>query len=83
MVNGDLKGVIEWLSQIECDCSIPKSVRIRIKTAMESLNDEEKILGIRIDKSLEELENIADDPNLPDYTRMQIWRAVSLLESRE
>jgi len=36
---------------------------------------------IRIDKSLQGLDEISDDPNLSSYTRMQIWNVVSVLES--
>jgi len=82
MVDNDLQGVIDWLSQIESDSSIPKSIRMKVKSAMDSLANEDNVINLRVDKSLEELENIADDPNITDFTRMQIWRAVSLLESR-
>ncbi len=77
-----LHDIIEWLNNIETDVSVPKNVRIRIKTAIEILTSEnETNINIRIDKSLEQLGYIADDPNLPQYTRMQIWNVVSKLES--
>ena len=78
-----LQIAMDGLTQIESDDNLPKSVKIKVKSAMDSLNNKEKVLNLRIDRSLEELESIADDPNLPDYTRMQIWSIVSLLESRE
>ena len=78
-----LQVAMDGLTQIEGDDNLPKSVKIKVKSAMDSLNNKEKVLNLRIDRSLEELESIADDPNLPDYTRMQIWSIVSLLESRE
>ena len=74
---------MDGLTQIEGDDNLSKSIKIKVKSAMDSLNNKEKVLNLRIDRSLEELESIADDPNLPDYTRMQIWSIVSLLESRE
>jgi len=78
-----LQVAMDGLTQIEGDDNLSKSIKIKVKSAMDSLNNKEKVLNLRIDRSLEELESIADDPNLPDYTRMQIWSIVSLLESRE
>jgi len=83
MIENDLTGVIDGLSQIEKEESIPKNVKIKIKSAMESLNDKERVLSLRISKSLQDLEDASDDPNLPDYIRSQIWSMVSLLESKE
>ena len=78
-----LQVAMDGLTQIEGDDNLSKSIKIKVKSAMDSLNNKEKVLNLRIDRSLEELESIADDPNLPDYTRMQIWSIVILLESRE
>ena len=83
MIENDLTGVIDGLSQIEKEESIPKNVKIKIKSAMESLNDKERVLSLRISKSLQDLEDASDDPNLPDYIRSQIWSMVSILESKE
>jgi len=78
-----LQIAMDGLTQIESDDNLPKSVKIKVKSARDYLNNKDNVLNLRIDKSLEELESIVDDPNLPDYTRMQIWRVVSLLESRD
>ncbi|MBI5391383.1 UPF0147 family protein [Candidatus Woesearchaeota archaeon] len=78
----NLPGIMEGLSAIEKDNTVPKNVRIRIKTAMELLGKEDKKWNIRIDQSLEALGEVADDPNLPPYARMQIWSVVSQLESK-
>ena len=75
--------VLEGLSAIESDTTIPKNVRAKVKNAMVILNDEqEKNLAIRIDRSLQELGDVAEDPNIPPHTRMQIWSVVSRLESK-
>ena len=31
------------------------------------------------DKALQELDEISDDPNIPSFTRTQIWNIVSIL----
>ncbi len=78
-----LKEVMDDLLLIDQDLSVPKNVRVRIKKAISILsNDEEKNINIKIDRSLQELGDVAEDPNLPQYTRMQIWSVVSQLESK-
>ncbi|MEK6934802.1 MAG: UPF0147 family protein [Nanoarchaeota archaeon] len=75
-------GVIEGLSQIESDVSVPKNVKFRVKNAMIALEDNGKQLDIKIDKALEELSDVDNDPNLPAYIRTQIWNIVSVLECK-
>ena len=73
--------VVALLNQIEDDFTVPKNIRSKIKIMIKFLNEEECDLALKIDKSLQELDEISDDPNVPSYTRTQIWSVVSLLES--
>lgn len=75
------KEVIFTLSQIERDATIPKNVRDKIRSSMLALQANDKSIEVKINCSLQELEEVADDPNVPTYTRTQIWHVVSLLES--
>ena len=68
------------LHQIETDCTMPKHTRSRVKEAINHLNGE-KDLGLKIDKITQHLDEIANDPNLPNYARTQIWNMISVLES--
>ncbi len=77
-----LQVIVEDLSSIEKDMSIPKNVRQRVKIAIDLLSVEDKNISLRIDKSIQELGDVADDPNVPTYTKMQIWSVVSQLESK-
>ncbi len=82
-LNVNMNEIIGWLASIESDLSVPKNVRLKIKTAMDILKDEqEKNIDLKIDRSLQELSNVVDDPNVPQHTRMQIWNVVSQLENR-
>ena len=76
-----MRNVVEILNQIEEDFSVPKNIRVKIRCLVTSLNEQDKSIGIRIDRSLQELDEISDDPNLSSFTRMQIWNVVSVLES--
>jgi len=72
--------IVEVLSQIEGDTSVPKNIRTRIGNAIIALNEKETTIAVKIDRSLQELDSLDEDPNIPAYTRTQIWNVVSLLE---
>lgn len=74
---------VELLIQIEQDLSVPKNVRVKVKNAMTALQEESLEQALKINKSLQELDDIADDPNIPSFTRTQIWNVVSLLETQK
>lgn len=76
----DLQGVIDGLTSIEQDNSVPRNIRAKIRNAINILS-ESKDISLKIDKSLDELGEVADDPTVPSYTRMQIWSVVSMLET--
>lgn len=82
-MNELLGQIVEDLCCIEEDNSVPKNVRIKIKKAIEILSTEESNLSLVISRSLEQLNEVADDANVPQYTRMQIWSIVSQLESKD
>lgn len=77
-----VQDIIGLLAQIEQDFTVPKNIRVRVKGAMDILSDpNKKVMAVKASKALEELDVIADDTNLPAYTRTQVWHIVSLLES--
>ena len=83
MVMLKIQDVLDELSLIENDASVPRNVKSRIKNAISLLTHQTKSdMSLRIDKSLEELGDVAEDPNLPQYARMQIWSVVSQLEGK-
>ena len=81
MISKELLTIITNLSQIEEDQSVPKNIRAKIKNAVIALKQDSTSVEIKKDKALQELDNLDDDPNIPMYTRTQIWNVVSLLES--
>lgn len=78
-IKSELKPVINTLSEIEGDTTIPKNIRKTIQKVIDTLNDNLEI-PVRINKALDELEKIADDINIQPYTRTQLWNIISLLE---
>jgi uncharacterized protein (UPF0147 family) len=77
--NNKLKDVLDALAELEQDSTVPKNVKERITNTIKALNAGCED-SIKINKALNELEEIADDTNMQPYTRTQIWNVVSLLE---
>lgn len=77
----ELKSLIEALSQIEEEDSVPKTAKARIKNAVAALQNEEGDMKFKANKALHELDEMSDDPNIPSYIKPQIWNVVSTLES--
>lgn len=73
--------VLSLLHQMEEDHSIPKNLKIKIKSLTIILKDESDNL-VKINKSLQLLEEISEDPNLSSFIRTQIFNISSLLESK-
>ncbi|MBS3095056.1 UPF0147 family protein [Candidatus Woesearchaeota archaeon] len=74
-------GVVELLAQMGDDMAVPKNIRFRIKSTISILNDCGVEEQIKCDRSLQELDEIANDPGVPVYVRTQIWNVLSMLET--
>ncbi|MFH1456242.1 MAG: UPF0147 family protein [archaeon] len=80
MADEHLLDLIDCLSQIEEDDSVPKNVRCKVKNAILALQKGDEELKIKANRALQELDELSDDPNIPSYVRPQIWNVVSMLE---
>lgn len=72
--------VINSLNEVHADITVPKNVRVKIESIISTLRENSVELSIKINKALNELDEIANDVNLQAYTRTQIWNVMSLLE---
>jgi len=59
----------------------PRNIRKIVKDAINTLNDAKIPIGIRAANSISILEEVSQDPNMPSFSRVTIWSAVSTLES--
>jgi len=79
----DFEEILNILLTIECDNCVPRNIRSRVGEAIKDLKENCEIeVAIRVDKVLQDLDDIAVDQNLPLYTRTQVWSVMSALESR-
>ena len=70
---------IDFLNFLMEDEEISKKIRAKINDLI-SLSDKED-LGIFLDKSTNIFEDILENPDIPMYTRTQLWEGLSLIES--
>ena len=75
----NIENALTDLTLIEQDLTVPKSIRNRVKIAISALGVANEPAEMKIDKALQELDEISDDPNIPSFTRTQIWNIVSVL----
>ena len=73
--------IFSLFTQIEEDQAVPKSVKIKLKNAAAILEEEDKDMAVRINKALEELDELCEDSNIQAYIKTELWNLVSLLES--
>jgi len=75
----EITEVIAMLEEIASDSSVPKNVKDKVAVVIKILKNDGD-LKVKVNKALNELDEVADDPNLESYTRSQVWNIVSVLE---
>jgi uncharacterized protein (UPF0147 family) len=76
----DFSEINKLLDEISEDRTVPRNVRSMIAETKRHLNNEKDDMGIRLNSAISILDEVSNDPNIPIYTRTQIWNIVSLLE---
>jgi len=74
-----LDAVVSSLSEVREDATVPRNVRTKIESVVSTLKEDTE-LPIKINKALNELDELSNDINLQSYTRTQIWNVMSMLE---
>ena len=69
------------LSQVSDSNITPRNIRKIVKDAINMLGDSKISIGVRAANSISILEEVSQDPNMPSFSRVTIWSAVSTLES--
>ena len=80
MSNEKIDSVVEALNNLLEDSTIPKNVKIKIQNSINVLKDEKTDVSLKVNKALDELEELGEDVNLEPYTRTQLWNISSMLE---
>jgi hypothetical protein len=78
----NLEPIIKLLTVIIEDRTVPRNIRAASEEVKKELTEKsDKGWDIRLSSAISILDEIINDPNMPIYTRTQIWNVVSMLES--
>lgn len=76
-----IKQVMEIVTRISEDPTIPRNVRKAASEAKSHLQKKNEDIVLRAASARMSLESVSDDPNMPVHGRTQIWSALSILET--
>ena len=79
-MNDQMKEIIDLIQELQDDSTVPRNVKNKLQDMQTELSDESGDLSLKVNKILSDVEEIANDINLPMFTRTQIWNLTSLLE---
>ncbi len=80
-INKKLNSVVQMLEHIVDDKTVPRNIRRICLESIDSLKSDDEELSVRLNFTISNLDEVTNDPNIPMYTRTQIWNIVSILES--
>jgi len=74
--------IIKLLAGIIDDRTVPRNIRAAAEEAKKELTEESNnSWDIKLSSAISILDEITNDPNMPMYTRTQIWNIVCMLEA--
>lgn len=76
-----MEDAIETLDHISKNQSTPKTVKKQLADLLADLNSSGYSMSVRAANAISQLDDITQDPNVPSYVRIEMWQAVSKLES--
>jgi uncharacterized protein (UPF0147 family) len=76
-----LEKAIATLQQVAESTITPRNIRKLVRDAIAMLQDEKTSIAVRAANAISLLDEISQDPNMPSFSRVTIWSAVSTLES--
>ncbi|RJS90970.1 hypothetical protein CW705_04680 [Candidatus Bathyarchaeota archaeon] len=72
---------VQILEAVANDVGTPRNIRRAAKNAADELFNEKYTPAVRVANAIEIIEEIINDPNMPVFTRTQLWMAISILET--
>jgi uncharacterized protein len=83
MVFAMFENIIPFIEQVVNDRTVPRNIRTKCEDSIKILKDEKQEVAIRVNTVISTMDDISNDPNIPTYTRTQVWNIVSALESMQ
>jgi len=77
------ESIIPLIQQIADDRTVPRNIRTKCEESIKILQNDKEDSAVRINTVISSMDDVSNDPNIPMYTRTQIWNIVSILESMQ
>lgn len=69
------------LEQVSEDNTTPRNIRRAAKESVDALQLTQYTPAVRASNAISLLDEILQDPNMPQYTRVKLWNVMSVLEA--
>lgn len=79
MIKQDLSNILNYLTELLNDQTVPKNIKIKIEGIIKALEENCEV-SLKVNRALNDLDEITNDVNIQSYTRTQLWNIASLLE---
>ena len=79
-----VQDVIETIREILDDPALQKNIKTKLDAVIKELETSDpKNIRLKVNKCVDEMEDISNDANIQPFVRTQVWSIVSMLESLE
>ena len=75
-----IKQIVDAMTMLSEDTSVPRNIRKGSADAKARLLDTKEALDVRAASAINILDDLANDPNVPLHARTLIWQIISQLE---
>jgi uncharacterized protein (UPF0147 family) len=75
-----LQEIFDYFKELGQDNTVPRNVKNKLNDIVRMLNGVEEF-SIKVNKAIDELDEICNDGNLQPYTRTQLWNVLTMLNS--
>ncbi|MCJ7470847.1 UPF0147 family protein [Candidatus Bathyarchaeota archaeon] len=76
-----IRQAVAVLEQVSEDTTTPRNIRRAAKDSVSALQGTEFTPAVRASNAISLMDEILQDPNMPQYTRVKLWNVMSVIEA--
>ncbi len=76
-----IRQAVAVLEQVSEDTTTPRNIRRAAKDSVSALLGTEFTPAVRASNAISLMDEILQDPNMPQYTRVKLWNVMSVIEA--
>ena len=80
----EVRDVIDTIREVLDDPALQKNIKQKLEAVVRELSSADAgNIKLKVDKCVNDLEEVSNDANIQSFVRTQVWGIVSMLESLE